>query len=215
MQHMCGISWLQYSSLHGKIFQCQKSENMMGLTEIRTEGSSFSVAPIPAQGHLRHTQELSINLKKCFYDNVAASGGERSRSQLDWLTLPVTRGRLKGLSQLQMSQCISLCRTEPGTRSDPKTASALELTGMYVCKKVSSLFLLRQGVCNRRKTCRCQSLRKFSRFPITQMGAAPCAAPSLVLWGLAGVYQLNNCTSSCLEAPKKDTMIQRALMKAR
>lgn len=38
MQHMYGISWLQYSSSLGKIFQCQKSENMMGLTEIRTGG---------------------------------------------------------------------------------------------------------------------------------------------------------------------------------
>lgn len=40
------------------------------------------MAPIPAQGHLRHIQELSIKLKKCFYDNVAAPGRERSRSQV-------------------------------------------------------------------------------------------------------------------------------------
>lgn len=37
MQYMYGISWLQYPSILGKIFQCQKSENMMGLTEIIPE----------------------------------------------------------------------------------------------------------------------------------------------------------------------------------
>lgn len=38
LQHMDVISWLQYSSLLGKIFGCHKSEKMMGLTEVRTEG---------------------------------------------------------------------------------------------------------------------------------------------------------------------------------
>lgn len=38
MQHMDVISWLQYSSLLGKIFRCHKSEKMMGLTEVGTEG---------------------------------------------------------------------------------------------------------------------------------------------------------------------------------
>lgn len=38
MQHMYVVSWLRYSSLLRKIFQCQKFENMMELTEIRTEG---------------------------------------------------------------------------------------------------------------------------------------------------------------------------------
>lgn len=37
MQHMYVISWLQHSSLLRTIFQCQKSEKMTGLTEIRTE----------------------------------------------------------------------------------------------------------------------------------------------------------------------------------
>lgn len=30
----------------------------------------------------------------------------------------------------------------------------------------------------------------------------------MVLWGITHVYQMNNCTISCLEAPKKDTMLQ-------
>lgn len=42
----------------------------------------FPVALILAQGHSRNTQELSIKLKNCFYDNVAASGRERLRSQV-------------------------------------------------------------------------------------------------------------------------------------
>ncbi|TRZ22145.1 hypothetical protein HGM15179_005049 [Zosterops borbonicus] len=29
-----------------------------------------------------------------------------------------------------------------------------------------------------------------------------------LLWGLTHVYQLNNCGISCLEAPKKDTVVQ-------
>lgn len=29
-----------------------------------------------------------------------------------------------------------------------------------------------------------------------------------LLWGLTHVYQLNNCAISCLEAPKKDTVVQ-------